>query len=109
MAKRTRAYSRTVRNAAQLLGAQIRLARIERRWSAHELADRAGISKDTLRKVEKGDPTVSLGVAFDLATLVGVPLFYEERSRLASETARAQERVALMPQRIRAPAVDDDF
>lgn len=109
MPKRTRAYSRTVRNAAQLLGAQIRQARIERHWSAQELAERAGISVDTLRKVERGDPTVSLGVAFDVAALVGVPLFFEDRSRLASETARARERIVLMPQRVRSPAVNDDF
>jgi hypothetical protein len=64
---------------------------------------------DTLRKVERGDPTVSLGVAFDVAALVGVPLFFEDRSRLASETARARERIVLMPQRVRSPAVNDDF
>lgn len=109
MAKEKRAYSRTVRNAAELLGAQTRQARVQRRWSAQELAKRAGISLDTLRKVEKGDPSVSLGVAFDVAALVGVPLFFEDRSRLASETARARERLALMPQRVRARAVDDDF
>lgn len=109
MAKRTRAYSRTVRDAAELLGAQIRQARVERRWTAAQLAERAGISIETLRKVERGEPTVSLGVAFDVATLVGVPLFFEERSRLASELARARERLVLMPRRVRPRAVDDDF
>ena len=109
MAKRTRAYSRTVRDAAELLGAQIRQARVERDWTAALLAERAGISVDTLRKVERGEPTVSLGIAFDLAALVGVPLFFQERSRLGFEAARARERLVLMPQRVRARAVDDDF
>lgn len=76
-----------------------------------ELAERAGVSTDTLLKVEHGDPTVSLGVAFDVATLVGVPLFYEDRSRLADEVARSRERGALLPQRVykRESDLDDDF
>jgi transcriptional regulator with XRE-family HTH domain len=99
------------RRAAELLGLQIRQARVERRWSVRELAERAGISTDTLLRVERGDPTVSLGIAFDLATLVGVPLFYEDRSRLAPEVARARDRVALLPQRVRPREmpIDDDF
>lgn len=111
MAKKTRAYSRTVAHAAQLLGLQVRQARIERRWSVRELAERAGISTGTLLKVEHGDPTVSLGVAFDVATLVGVPLFYEDRSRLATELTRSRELVTLLPQSVRARAsdLDDDF
>ena len=111
MAKRIRAYPRTVRQAAELLGSQIRQARVERRWSVRELAERAGISTNTLLKVERGDPTVSLGVAFDVATLVGVPLFYEDRPRLAAELARGRDRVALLPQRVRERVsdVDDDF
>lgn len=109
MSKRTRAYSRTVLHASQLLGALVRQARVERRWSSQQLAERGGISVDTLRKVERGDPTVSVGIAFDIATLVGVPLFYEDRSRLASEVARARDRVSLLPQQVRSRAADDAF
>jgi len=110
MSKRTRVYSRTVRHAAALLGAQVRQARVERRWSTRELAERAGISVGTLLRVERGDPTVSLGVAFDVASLVGVPLYDEEPSRLAPELARARDRLRLLPQRIREHGpVDDDF
>jgi transcriptional regulator with XRE-family HTH domain len=101
MPKRTRTYSRPARQAAELLGAQVRQARVERRWTVRELAERAGISTSTLLKVEQGDPTVGLGVAFDVATLVGVPLFYEDRARLAAEALRHRERVTLLPQRVR--------
>lgn len=101
MAKRTRAYPPTVHDAAQLLGAEVRDARIQRRWSVRELAERAGVSADTLHKVEVGDPTVALGTAFDVAVLVGVPLFYE-RSRLAEEAARIRGRPVLLPRAVRA-------
>ena len=111
MPKRAHAYPRTVRQAAQLLGSQIKQARIERRWTVRELAERAGVSTNTLLKVERGDPTVTLGTAFDVATLVGVPLFYEDRSRLAQEVARSRDRAALLPQSVRQreEELDDDF
>lgn len=101
MAKRSRAYSRTVRQASELLGSQIKGARIERRWTVRELAERAGISTSTLLKVEGGNPTVTLGVAFDVATLVGVPLFDEGRDGLSAKLARQRERLALLPRRVR--------
>ncbi len=109
--KRTRTYSPYAVEAAQLLGAQVRLARRERRWSVQELADRAGITPFTLSKVERGDLTVGLGVAFEAAALVGVPLFHEDRSRLRIDTERTRDRLALLPQRVRArrEGVKDDF
>lgn len=91
---------------AELLGSQIREARVERRWTVRELAERAGISTSTLLKVEQGDPSVTLGVAFDVATLVGVPLFHEDRASLGAELAHRRDRLALLPQRVREPEED---
>lgn len=109
--KRTRTYSPYAVEAAQLLGARVSLARRERRWSMQELAARAGVTKFTLSKVEHGDLTVGLGVAFEVAALVGVPLFHEDRSRLAIDVDRARARIALLPERVRARREDvkDDF
>jgi len=111
MTKRTRAYSRTVRQATELLGSQVREARVERRWTVRELAERAGISTSTLLKVEQGDPSVTLGVALDVATLVGVPLFDEDRAGLGAELARRRDRLTLLPQRVREPGggLDNEF
>lgn len=66
-----RTYSRHTREAVTLLGRLIRLARKERRLSAAELAERAGISRGTLQRIEKGDPKVEIGIMFEAATLVG--------------------------------------
>lgn len=49
---------------------------------------------------------MTLGVAFDLATLVGVPLFYEDRAGLRAELARKRDRLTLLPQRVREPEGD---
>jgi transcriptional regulator with XRE-family HTH domain len=105
-----RTYSPLTVEAARLLGARVRLARRERRWTLQELADRVGVTHPTMRKVERGDLTVRLGVAFEAAVVVGVSLFDEDRVRLRLEAGRVEDRLALLPQLVRKPAnVDDDF
>lgn len=108
--KRVRTYSPATIEAAQLLGARVRLARRERRWTIQELADRVGVTHVTIRKVERGDLTVGLGVAFEAAAVLGVPLFHDERPRRLLEATRVDDRLALLPQLVRRPVeVDDDF
>jgi transcriptional regulator with XRE-family HTH domain len=43
-------------------GANLKLARLRRKYSADSVAQRAGITRRTLSKVEQGDPGVALGV-----------------------------------------------
>lgn len=63
-----------------------------------------------MRKVERGDPTVGLGIAFEAATLTGVPLFDQDRSRRSLQAARVEDRLAVLPSRVRRRTqVDDDF
>jgi transcriptional regulator with XRE-family HTH domain len=96
--------------AAKLLGARVQLARRERRWTLQELAERVGVTHVTMRKVERGDLTVALGVAFEAAAVLGVPLFHADRSRRALEAGRVEDRLAVLPALVRKPAdVDDDF
>jgi transcriptional regulator with XRE-family HTH domain len=102
--KRTHTYSPYAVEAARLLGASVRLARRQRRWTMQELADRIGITTPTLRRIEHGDMTVSLGVALEAAALVGVPLFYEDQAQLSAAFARTRDRAALLPQRVRQQA-----
>ncbi len=110
MPKRQHAYSPTVYEAAELLGSQITQARLARRWTVRELAERVGVSPTTLQKVERGTPSVALGTALDAATLVGVPLFYADSSRLADEAARVRH-PAILPRRVshRRERLDNEF
>jgi transcriptional regulator with XRE-family HTH domain len=109
--RRTHTYSRPTERAVALLGAQIANARLERRWTAQDLAERAGISVSTLRNAERGEPTVAVGVMFELATLLGVSLFAEDRAQVGDLLEVERRRAALLPQRARpkAGAIDDDF
>jgi transcriptional regulator with XRE-family HTH domain len=106
-----RAYSSYAREAMSLLGKRIRLARKQRRWSEHELAERAGIARATLQKIERGDPGCRIGLVFELAALVGVTLFEPELPGLARQHERVEDKLALLPKAVRSPseAVDDDF
>ena len=44
------------------VGEQIKLARLRRGLSAELVAERAGISRASLWKVEKGEPSVAMGI-----------------------------------------------
>lgn len=44
------------------MGEQIKLARLRRKLSAELIAERAGISRATLWAIEKGSPSVAMGM-----------------------------------------------
>jgi len=106
-----RTYSRTNLEALQLLAQTIRAGRLSRRMTAQELAERAGISRSLLQRIEDGDPTCAIGAVFEAAVVAGVPLFDTESDRLQAHRAAAQERLTLLPQRARKPKrmIRDDF
>lgn len=58
---KTRTCLPALRRVLSMLGEQIRLARLRRRFSAAIVAARAGISRNTLRAIEQGEPHVALG------------------------------------------------
>ncbi|MFT5250510.1 MAG: transcriptional regulator with XRE-family HTH domain [bacterium] len=43
------------------MGENIKLARLRRKFSSEQVAERANISRPTLSAIEKGKPTVSIG------------------------------------------------
>ena len=51
---------------------RLRVLRAERDWSQAELAERAGVSRQTINSVETEKYEPSLGLAFKLARLFGL-------------------------------------
>ena len=54
------------------LGENIHLARLRRNLSTTMLAERAGMTRVTLRAIEKGEPTVSLGAYANVLFSLGL-------------------------------------
>jgi transcriptional regulator with XRE-family HTH domain len=90
-----------VQRALVKLGDDIRTARLRRRIPTTLMAERAMITRTTLRKVEKGDAGVSLGIYATVLFLIGMT------SRLADLVDIKKDHVGLqldeerLPKRIR--------
>ncbi len=87
--------------ALRQLGADLRDARRRRRIPTKVMAERAGISRTTLSKAEKGEPGVSVGTLATLMFILGLT------ERLATVADVSHDEVGrdlgdeLLPQRIR--------
>lgn len=61
-----------VRKALGKLGADIQVARKRRRLTMAIVAERAFISRNTLTRVERGDPAVALGIYATVLFVLGL-------------------------------------
>lgn len=88
-------------HALRKLGRDLALARRKRGISTRDMAERLFVSRDTLWRLERGDPTVALG------TLVTAAFVLQLHERLANLAAPGSDDLALglderrLPQRIR--------
>lgn len=91
------------RRALQKLGRDLALARRKRRISTADMAARLFVNRDTLWRMERGDPTVSVG------TVATAAFVLQLHDRLANLAAPATDELALgldesrVPKRIRPP------
>src|SRR5437763_1385866 len=88
-------------NALRKLGGDLAVARRKRGISTADMASRLFVSRDTLWRLERGDPTVSMG------TLATAAFVLQLQERLGALAAPATDDLALslderrLPQRIR--------
>lgn len=68
----TSTLPRAARQALVKLGEDIAVARKKRRISTVSMAERAFISRGTFYKVEKGDPSVSMGIYATVLFILGL-------------------------------------
>ncbi len=54
------------------VGANIRIARLRRRLTAEQVSERAGITRPTLRAIERGDPNVTFGAYANVLLCLGL-------------------------------------
>ena len=72
MARKTTVQMPAVKRLLEELGENIRLARLRRRLPAQLLAERAGMSRTTLRAVEKGEAGGTLGAYANVLHCLGL-------------------------------------
>jgi transcriptional regulator with XRE-family HTH domain len=92
-----------VAHGLRKLGRDLALARRKRGISTADMAGRLFVSRDTLWRLERGDPTVSVG------TLATAAFVFQLHDRLINFAAPASDELALslderrLPKRIRRP------
>lgn len=61
-----------IQKVLEELGENIKLARLRRKISTEQVAERAGISRSTLWMVEKGTSTVAMGTYLQVLFILGL-------------------------------------
>ena len=91
----------------QLLGERLRLARLRRRITTIQFAERVGISRDTLNRLEGGDPAIALGTYVRALRVLGLD---RDLARLAAddEMGRKLQDLELAPRRARGAVAGGD-
>jgi len=101
-----------VRRVLAKLGADLRDARRRRRISTAIMAERAGVSRTTLGKIERGNHGVSIGSYATVLFVLGMENRLADLVDVASDTVGLDIEEECLPQRIRsrrrqAPAKND--
>ena len=103
-------YSRYARDTVVLLGLLIKNKRIERQLTITEVAERAGISRGLVHRIENGNMKTSIGAAFEVASIVGLELFEAEASILSSHLSLERDKLVLLKStRKKSGKVMDNF
>ena len=106
----SRAYSPTTLSVLEILSPLIQLKRKERGYTQQALAERVGISRSLLQRVESGDSRCEIGVVFEIAHFLGIQLFQAPVSH-SSLLAGLHDKLALLPAHVLVPKteVSNDF
>lgn len=93
-----------VRRALTKVGDDIRTARIRRRITTTIMAERAFIDRKTLRRVERGDPAVSLGIYAIVLFVLGLIDRLTELADVRQDEVGLQLQEEQLPKRVREPS-----
>lgn len=101
MPRKTALPPPSLRRTLATLGENIRLARLRRRLTTTVIAERAGMSRPTLRAIESGEPGVTLGAV--ASTLFALGLDHDLLKIAADDRLGRDLQDASLPQARRAP------
>jgi transcriptional regulator with XRE-family HTH domain len=94
-----------VRRGLSKLGADLAVARRKRRLTIEMVVERVGVSKATYLRVEKGDPTVSMGTYAMTLFVLGFPEALAEIADVRRDDTGLLLDTERLPQRVRPKRV----
>ena len=95
-----------VQKALRQLGKDISDARRRRRIAVKLMSERAGFSRITLSKIEKGDPSVSMGSYASALFVLGMSDHLAQVADASHDIVGRELEDESLPQRIRSPQRD---
>ncbi|WP_457551315.1 helix-turn-helix transcriptional regulator [Desulfobacula sp.] len=113
--KKTATLPLSVRESLKEIGGLIVCARKEKQWTQEELAQRIGINRMTVGRIEKGAPEVAIGWYLTSAWLLGLPILtWQAMGEGRSDTVVSDLLTKLkkvLPNRMRRSrkTIDNDF
>ena len=90
------------RKALAKLGADITVTRKKRRISTVSMAERAFLSRSTLARIEKWDPTVSMGAYLSVLAILGLVTHLGQVADRTNDTLGLDLDEDRLPKRIRS-------
>lgn len=93
-------------NALRRLGKNISDARRRRRIAMELMSERAGFSRITLSKIEKGDPSVSIGAYVSALFVLGMSEHLTSVADASHDIVGRELEEESLPKRIRTPKGD---
>ena len=97
------ALSSEARTALHDLGINIQLARKKRRWRQKDLAERCFTTIPTIRRLEKGEPTVQLGILLQVLSVLGMISHVKELAAPSRDDVGMGMEISNAPKRIKPP------
>jgi transcriptional regulator with XRE-family HTH domain len=91
------------------LGQYVRRARQARRWTIAEAAARVMVSPATFKRLEAGDPSVSMGAWANTLSQLGLLARVVAAASPASDTIGEALRAREAPKRVRKRKTEDDL
>lgn len=90
-----------VRRSLSRLGGDLGVARRKRKLTIEMMAERVGVAKATYLKVEKGDPTVSMGIYAMTLFVLGFPDAFSDLADVRRDDTGLLLDTERLPKRVR--------
>lgn len=89
------ALSRATREWLSLLGAEIRVARLQKGIALSDLAVRIGVTRQTVSALESGTPTVAVGTVFEAAAVLQIQLLRTDQDSVRERLAQTRQLILI--------------